>query len=119
MLTYNAWFDEGVACAARMAAISGIIAAEEPDAVCLQEVTPRMEQMLRGAPWWATYAVSPASITAVYGTLLATRRHGGTGSSAAGGGFTRTLFAGSRQGRDVTCAVVGACARRGAALLRA
>jgi tyrosyl-DNA phosphodiesterase 2 len=99
LLTYNVWF-ENVAQEARMASIGRSISARAPHVVCLQEVTPQLERMLRAGAWSRDYALSPSPATSYY-SLLAIRLPLGRSVT-----FKRTEFRNSRQGRDVTHALL-------------
>jgi len=88
---------ENVALEARMRGISDVVAAERPHVLCLQEVTPRIEQLLRGAPWWPDFEATSAPGGAPYYTLLLLRR-----PLRAGPAPSRSDFANSGQGRDLT-----------------
>lgn len=61
-------------------------------------MTPDLEHLLRGAPFWRGYAASPAPSGAPYYTLLLVKLAPGAASPPA---FTRSAFGNSAQGRDL------------------
>ena len=97
MQTDNVWFQEDVALEARMRGIADIVASEQPHVLALQEVTPRIESLLRAAPFWGDFDATPAPAGAPYYTLLLLRR-----PLRAGPAPTRAPFGNSVQGRDLT-----------------
>jgi tyrosyl-DNA phosphodiesterase 2 len=84
---------------ARLAGIAAIVAAERPHVLCLQEVTPNIEALLRASPFWADFDASPAPGGAPYYSLLLLR-HLNPGAQRVA--FQRGSFQNSGQGRDLT-----------------
>jgi len=52
VLTWNVWFNEGLEVEQRMKSIGEHFEEHSPDIICLQEVTPRILDLLRSAPWF-------------------------------------------------------------------
>ena len=55
ILSYNVWFDESVALLQRINEISNIIENEQPNIICLQEVTHNIYRILSNKAWWRKY----------------------------------------------------------------
>jgi len=103
MLTYNLWFQEDCALRERMAAVGRIIEETKPHVVAFQEVTPRIESLLRQSSWWPHFTVSPSDIRCPYYTLLGVRKPPATRATE----FTRMPFGNSAMGRDLLSTFLG------------
>jgi len=57
ILSYNVWFDETVALHQRIDEISRIIENEQPNFICLQEVTQNIYRILSSKIWWSNYSI--------------------------------------------------------------
>ena len=107
LLTWNVWFNEHEGHAPRrMGALGAAVAAEDPDVVALQEVTPSILGLLRGCAFARGFEWSPPPPGMPYFAVLLTRR------GLRLGPFERTPFVGSRQGRDLVRCPVDAGGRR-------
>ena len=97
ILTYNICFDE-IDEEKRMAALAREIERANADVVALQEVTPRLHEILLRQPWADTYArrTSAPPDNAPYYTLIFTRLE-----YVDRGGMLRMGFRNSVMGRDV------------------
>jgi tyrosyl-DNA phosphodiesterase 2 len=111
ILSYNVWFREDVACAARLDAVGGVIAAAgHPELVALQEVTPAIFNHFSRAPWFRLYDARPTAdevlaARAAYFTCLLWRRDAAAPAPGAqGGGYSALPFENSVMGRDLKAA---------------
>jgi endonuclease/exonuclease/phosphatase family metal-dependent hydrolase len=71
ILTYNIWF-ESICMQQRMEAIGSIIEYEQPDIICLQEVTEDSLNLIHKSKWIQSYYMTQPSL-APYFTLIFTR----------------------------------------------
>lgn len=103
VLTYNVWFGEEdpsprapptEAGRVRFTAILAILAEEQPDVICLQEMVAPFVRLLGEARWVGQYRVSPPDLTAPYFTLLLVKKELAAVSEGQGG-FQDAPFANS------------------------